>query len=146
MSSEDTPKTILLRGSNTPHSERVCAEADILPGHLLDVDSSGRFRPHASAAGKASPVIAREASYVGRDIDTNYEQYETVPAWHGRPGDWFYMILEDGHNVSIGAVLESAGDGTLQPVTGNFGLFRALEAVNTSGGATATSRIKVEVL
>lgn len=146
MSSETDPKTIMLRGSMNPHDERECAEADIRPGMLLDFDSQGRFKPHGTAAGQSAKIFAREASMIGRDIDTVYEQYETVHAWSARSGDWIYAILEDGHNVAIGAILESAGDGSLQPVTGNFGVAKALEAVNTSGGAAETSRIRVEIL
>lgn len=146
MTSETEPKTIMLRGSMSSHSERVCAENSIRPGMLVEIDSLNRFRPHATAAGQAAPTFAREASMIGRDIDDLYVQNETVHAWDCQSGDQVYAILEDGHNVAVGAILESAGDGSLQPVTGNFGIAKALEAVNTSGGAVATSRIRVQVL
>jgi len=145
MSSSDTPKTILLRGSMNNHSERKCGPTAITPGMLIATDSQDRFVPHASAAGKASPLFARENSIVGRGFDTDYAEGETTLAWHGQAGDQFYAFLEAGANVAIGAILESNGAGALQAVTGNFGLVKALEAVNNSGGSS-NARIRVEVL
>jgi hypothetical protein len=144
MSSSDTPKTILLRGTNTPHSERVCAEGSIKPGMLVMFDSQGRFKPHDTAAGATSPVFACESSYTGGSIDADYVQHDTVPAWHAQRGDQVYALLDTGQNVAAGALLNSAGDGSLQSGTTNP-VARALEAVNNSGGSTH-ARIKVEVL
>lgn len=146
MPSNTIPKTVMLRGSMTPHSEYICAEGAIKPGMLINVDAQGRAVPHATAAGQAAPRFARENSIAGRGLDDSYVQHDTVLAWHARPGDWVYALLEPGANVAIGAVLESAGDGQLQAVTGNFGIVRALEAVNSSGAANFATRIKVEVL
>ena len=145
MASNDTPKTILLRG------ERLALEGTgsgaITPGHLLERDSAGTVSVHSSAAGRAVPLFAREEEYVGGGIDTAYATGDRIAFYACRTGDQVYAILEDGHNVAIGALLESAGDGTLQPVTTDGEpVARALEAVNTSGGATATARIRVEVL
>lgn len=146
MTSSTDPKTIMLRGSMTPHTEAICAEGEIRPGMLVATDSAGRMIPHATAAGRAATRFARENSIVGKGIDDNYVQHDTVLSWHARPGDWIYALLEEGANVANGAVLESNGAGLLQPVTGNFGIVRALEAVNSTGGPAAGTRIRVEVL
>lgn len=144
MSSETTPKCVLIRGSMTPHTERKAAEGVITPGHLLMFDSQGRFKVHDTAAGAAATVFARENSMVGKSIDDTYVQNDTVPAWHCRSGDWVYALLDTGQNVAAGALLNSAGDGSLQSGSTNA-IARALEAVNNSGGA-AHARIRVEIL
>ena len=136
----------MLRGSMTPHTEAVCAEGPIKPGMLVSVDSAGRFVPHPTAAGRVAARFARENSIVGKGIDDNYVQGDTVLAWHTRPGDWVYALLEEGSNVANGAILESNGAGLLQPVTGSFGIARALEAVNSTGGPAAGTRIRVEII
>lgn len=145
MSSNTTPKTILLRGD--PLAGEGLGAGVILPGHLLERDSGGTISVHSVAEGIASPMFAREEEYAGGGIDTAYADGDRIPYYIGRTGDQFYAILEDGHNVAVGALLESAGDGTLQLVgTAGVAIVRALEAVNTAGGATATARIKVEVI
>lgn len=146
MSSDTTPKTILLKGSMSTHGEAICAEGAIKPGMILGIDSQGRALPHGTAAGRAAVRVAREASMFGKGIDDDYVQHDTVFFWHFQPGDQFYALLEPGANVAIGALLESAGDGQLQAQSGNFSIVRALEAVNSSGAANFATRIKVEVL
>lgn len=145
MTSATTPKTILLRGD--PLALEAVGSGAITPGHLLERDSGGTVSVHSSAAGVASPMFAREEEYVGGGISTAYASGDTIPFYVGRKGDQFYAILADDVVVSVGELLESAGDGTLRPVdTAGEPIVRALEAVNTSGGAVATSRIKVEVI
>ena len=156
MASNDTPKTVLLKGD--PLADEATGAGAILPGHLLERDSAGTVSVHSVASGRAIPMFAREEEYVGGALETAYAAGDRIAYYIGRSGDQFYAILEDGHNVAIGAYLESAGDGTLQPVTpaaqdtdsnvtfpGNA-VVRAVQAVNTSGGAVATARIKVEVI
>lgn len=146
MTSSTEPKTIMLRGSMNPHTELVCAEGPIRPGMLISRNSDNKFVPHPTAAGLTGPIFARENSIVGKSIDDNYVQGDTVLAWHCRNGDWIYALLEEGANVAIGALLESNGAGLLQAQSGAASLCRALEAVNATGGPAAGTRIKVEVL
>lgn len=142
--SDTHPKTILLRGTTSMHSERPAGEAGILPGMLLNVDADGEFIKHASAAGKASALFARENSLVGGDIDTAYEVGDTVYAWHGAPGDEFYALVEEEAQIGIGDLLESGGGGALQEGTTNP-ICRAMEAVNTQT-VSGPVRIRVQVL
>lgn len=153
-----TPHTILLRG--TPESDEALAKASeaIKPGMLLQRHTDGTFKKHATAGVQTAPLIAREADIYGRGIDDAYADGETVLSWHGKKGERFYMFLKTGNNVAIDAVLQSAGDGTLQAATagsqlttGNYtytpagiGLFKALEAVNNASGNPV--RIRVEVM
>lgn len=145
MASGDTPKTVLLKGD--PLAQETNGAGAIIPGHLLERDSGGTVSVHSVAGGRALPMFAREEEYVGGTIDTAYASGDRIPHYTGRAGDWFYAILADNVNAPIGAFLESAGDGTLRlATTGGFPIARAVQAVNTTGGATATARIKVEVL
>lgn len=142
--SDETPKTILLRGNTTPHSERQAGEAGITPGMLLNVNSDGKFIKHATAAGVAQPVFARENSLVGGSIDTVYDADDTVLAWHPRSGDWIYAFVEEEAQIAIGDLLESGGGGALQEGT-TAPIARALEAVNTQT-VSGPVRIRVEIM
>lgn len=158
MPSNTSPKTILLLGE--PMAGEGIGAGAVIPGNLLERDSGGTVSVHSVAGAVATPLFAREEDYVGGAIDTAFASGDRIPFWYGRSGDQYYAWLADNFNVAIGALLESAGDGTLRPVTaavqsgttpfaytaaGNA-IARAVEAVNTTGGATAAARIKVEVI
>ena len=158
MTSRTTPKTVLL-GGEPRHAEAPAASANVTPGMLLLLTSAAAVRPHNVAGGAGPVMVAREADFIGASIDDVYE-YATsdlVPYYIGKSGDRFYMFLEAGANVAIGAKLESNGAGALQAVTapaetegvvssfGGQALVQALEAVNNSGGGDPV-RIKVEVI
>jgi hypothetical protein len=144
MASRDTPKCILLKGN--PLCKEAKSGAGLTPGMLAAINAAGLLIPHATAGGVAMPTFIREAAYIGKSIDDVFASGDTVPYMACRAGDEVYAILEDGNNVANGAYLESAGDGSLQLHNEGHAVARALQAVNTAGGATATARIKVEVL
>ncbi len=159
MSSNIIPKTILLRGDPIG-AEAAAGAANILPGMLLAVNSAGAVIPHGVSGGQASKLFAREEEYAGGGVETAYANGDRVPYWSCRSGDQVFAILADGHNVAVGDYLQSNGDGTLRPVVAasqsgttpfaytaaGIPVARAIQAVNTSGGATATARIKVEII
>lgn len=141
-----TPKRIFLRGSNEPeYREADCVTAAITPGHLIERVSATTVKPHATAAAASGveALVARERDVVGDDIDTAYATGDRVSWYVASPGVESYMLLDSGENVAFGALLESAGNGNLQAVTTGQAVFRALEAVNATGG---TSRIRVVAL
>ena len=144
MASHDTPKCILLRGN--PICKEGKSGASLTPGMLATLNAAGLLVPHPTAGGVASPTFVREAAYIGKTINDVFASGDTVPVMTCRTGDEVFAILEDGNNVSIGAFLESAGDGTLQLLADGAPVAKALQAVNTAGGSVATARIKVEVL
>lgn len=143
MASNDTPKVVVLKGNPMKKEAAMTASQAILPGHLVSLVSTGTLSKHATAAGKTQTAFADVADFSGGGLETAYSDGETVPYIVANAGDEIYAILEDGHTIAVGDLLESAGDGTLQAQTGNFSVAIALEAVTTSG---STSRIKVEVL
>lgn len=145
-----TPHTVWLRGdADTNHTERAMATgAAIKPGMLVTVNSAGALIKHATGGGKASPMFAREASYMGGSIDRAFLDGEQVPYYTAKPGDWVYAWLAAGHDVAIGELLESDGAGAFRAIgTSGEAVVRALEAVdNNPGSGGAAVRIKVEVL
>lgn len=152
-----TPSTIVLRSNNFDNSvqrvrENPCQSGvTITPGMLIEWGTTNTVKPHATAAGNNSRMVAIENPWSdhgsGATIDHAYAAGETVAWVAGVPGDVFYMLLEDGANVAKGAALEPNGAGYLQALSGTAveGIVGfAEEAVNnSSGGAPARIRVRI---
>lgn len=141
----------------TPVMEEYTATAAaITPGHLLELDSAGLVKKHATAGGNVLPAIfAVEDELQGRGIDTAFANSAKLQCWIPTRGDQVYAWLADGENVAIGEALESAGDGTLQAhATNSAGaveypnsiLAVALQAVDLTNSASAAGRIVVRII
>jgi len=133
------------------------ANGAITPGHLVELDSNGKVKVHATAGGNALPMFALEDELQGNGIDVAYATANQVKVWIPGRGDLVYALLANGENVAIADFLESAGDGTLQKhVTdsagvGTLGLqivAQATEAVDMSGssGVDPSGRIVVRIV
>lgn len=145
MASNDTPKTVLLKGD--PLAGEAIAAGAISPGDLIELTTSGTVQVHASASAITPKLIARELEITGKGLSDNYAAADTTLYYVARSGDEFFMFLKAGENVAIGALLESAGDGTLQAVTtAGEPLFEALEAEDLSGTGAVDTRMKVRAL
>ena len=145
MSSATTPKVVELYGYGT-QAEAVVTNAAVTPGMLLVRTATG-VRPHNETGGNASPIFAQENGAVGRDIDDTYAVGDQCIFKTYNPGAGIYALAHAGGAAIVaGALLASAGDGTLE-VAGDdtVAVATALEAVDNSGGATAV-RIRVEVI
>jgi hypothetical protein len=150
-----TPDTILLKGKQFTIHEEANAGAAIMPGHLVDRNSSGEYVVHAVAAGNAAPSFALENELFGNGIEVAYAQNDQCIVAHCPRGAWVYALVAAAASaIVIGDYLESAGDGTLRKLTAAAAtsqasrasvVARAVQAVDNSGGGTA-ARIKVEVL
>ena len=145
--------TIILVGEGI-RKERM-ANANITPGHLVEVMSTGKLRVHATAGGHAQKAFAVENDLIGAGITTVYAAGAMVQYNVMERGEEVYALLANGQSVAIGAPLESAGDGTLRAYiqdsagidnTNNIVAY-ALEAVDMSGSSAAdpSGRIAVEV-
>ncbi len=152
MASNDTPKTILLKGK--PIQYEAVAAAAIDPGDLIMVTSTGAVQRHNAAAGVAEAAFAREQEWAGGGISTPYALNDRVPYLVCSKGDEVYAFLQDEGNVAAGAFLESDGLGSLKATThaitnattaAAWPIAMALEAVNNTGG-TGKVRIKVRIL
>lgn len=162
MSTTIYPKTIKLKKYSDTIEEYI-ASATIIPGELLELDSDGKVKPHATAGGNVGPIMfALEDELQGEGIDDTYATNDPVQVWIPKPGDEVYAILADGQNAAKGNFLESAGSGALAvhssdisdaPNITNQIVAVALEAVNRSGSTEDSSsplggdyRIKVKIV
>lgn len=154
-----TPHTITLRGDPIASEARAKASEAIKPGMLVELHTDGTLKKHATAKAQANASFVREPDIFGGSVDDTYDDGDTVLFSTFRPGDWVWAWLVDEGNVAVGALLESAGDGSLRAVTaasqsgttpfavvtGGVAIAKALEAKDNTGG-TGPVRIKVEVL
>jgi len=135
--------TIVVKGRGI-RKERQAAAA-INPGHLLELVSTGKVKVHAGAAKNASSMFAIENDLIGNAVTDGYVTddnvlYESLP-----PGSEVYARLAAAATaVTVGAFMESAGDGTLRILTTdtatdntqrNSVVGVALEAVDNSAGS-----------
>lgn len=135
--------------------EEFVTAAALSPCHLVEVDSAGKVKKHATASGNVTPVIvALEDNMQGKDVDEAYGSGAVAQTAIFRSGDRVQMILKDGQNVAIGDKLESAGDGTLQKlVLDSTGVYYheqivgiAMEAVDMSGSSGVDPDGYIEVM
>lgn len=157
-----TPHTITLRSNNPDNMmqrtrENPCqAAVTITPGMLIEYGTTNTVKPHATAGGNTSRMVALENPWSdhgvvygneGPNIDHAYAAGETVFWVPANSGDVYYMLLEDGANIANEAPLESNGAGALQAVAGTAveGVVGyAEEAVdNSAGGAVARIRVRI---
>ncbi len=130
-------------------------EAGIRPGMLLEYSDDGEVKKHGTANNDVIPMLALTDRLQGKGINEAYANGSPVQCWIPQPGDQAYMILADGQDISVGAYLQSNGDGTLKAVTsGGVAFCQALEAVDLSGSSGEldedsdlgyNSRIKVRI-
>jgi hypothetical protein len=135
-------RLIKLLGEPVQNEDDKAAEA-ITPGHLVTFDSNGDLIKHATSGGVCATAIAMEREEAGQDIDTAYAIGDKVKVGVFGPGTRFNALVASGVNVAKGALLMSAGNGTLAARTStNHVVGRAMEAIN----ATVTSRLRVEAM
>jgi len=107
---------IRLKAYSNNIAEYTAAEP-ILPGMLIELDSTGKVKKHATAGGNASPMFALFDAFQGKDINDAYATGDKVQCWTPYPGDEVNALLEDNSNIAIGAFLESNGVGYVQAHT-----------------------------
>ncbi len=159
MSSSDTPKTILLMGRGI-RKEAVAGGA-IVPGMLLNLNSSSQLIAHATAKGPAAPLFAVENDIVGKGIDDAYATNDYVQAEYLHSGCQVYgLVAASAAAIVVGDLLESDGTGCFrkrtaesQLTTGDYtftsagsAIAQAISAVDNSGNASSRARIKVVIL
>jgi hypothetical protein len=125
-------------------NEDAAAAAAITPGMLVSVNGSGLWIPHGTALAAAARNFAMERDEMGKDMDTPYAIGDTVKVGAFSQGMRVNALIATGVNAAVGALLESAGNGTLRVLTTGVALARALEAVNNASGSNA--RLRVEIL
>jgi hypothetical protein len=140
---------ILLRGDAIFEEER--AGAAITPGHLIERYNdagSPKVRKHSTAKGFAEKFWALEDALQGKTIDDAYAAADLVFGAIPVSGGIVQAYLKAGTNYVEGDKLESAGDGTLQKITGTADLqilATLIEPVDLSGSGAVATRADVRV-
>ena len=146
-------RTIFLKAGRGegPIRKEALADAGITPGHLIERTATG-VKVHATAGGVAPALFAVENALEGKQTDHAYVADERVQFEHYGPGDEISAILAQGETVTIGSMLESAGDGTLQvsaetasEIPGSV-VAQALEALDLSTSSLSATALKVEII
>jgi hypothetical protein len=133
-------RIIKLLGEPTQNEDGVAGEA-ITPGML--VSGVTTIVKHASAAGITPVAIALEREEMGQDIDTDYAINDVVKVGVFPPGTRFLGWIASGQNLAIGAICESAGDGTFRVRSSGHTLAKCLEA---TGAVVENTRVRFEAM
>jgi hypothetical protein len=149
------PSTITLKGEGIQKED--VAHATITPGDLVErvvVSTVTGVRRHSVAATSAQKMFALEFIEIGRGIDDNYSAGERCLYSHFHSGEEVLARVAAGATaITVGARLESAGDGTLRIASADAAtdtaqrdaiVAYAKEAIDNSAGATPV-RIRVMV-
>lgn len=128
------------------NEDEVATEA-IIPGHLVQLISTGWRKNQANAANVA-PNFALEREELGNGIDTAYAINDVVKVGAFCAGQRVYAFLASGQNVAKGDYLtgDAAGLLTATGVTAQLRVAKALEAINATAGPVAGTRIRVEIV
>ena len=140
---------IVLQGQPVYLEGKTASEV-ITPGDVIEPSSATAWRKHSTAAANAAAFFAVNPR--SKEIGDNYAIGDNVLAAYC-PGCKVNAFIGSGQNVSFGAFLESAGDGTLRTLATDAATDQAQrEAVvaislEGSGGAVAAkTRLPVWVL
>ena len=127
--------------------EEYVSTEDLLPGHLVELDSSGTIGKHATEWGRNERMFVEESALVGQNDTTTIDSGETTPVILPGLGSQVRALLADGEVVVIGDWLGSAGDGTLQKFdedsagTDDFAVGVAMEAKDLTADSVATAQL-----
>ena len=142
MTSAITPKTIELHGNGGVQHE---AEADgvITPGMFC---ARGTGRTVSAGTGGLAIHVANEMRMLGRGIDDDYADGETVISTTYPPGCAVYALADAGAAaIAEGDPLSVTGGYVAKAGTGDYVVAQALEAVDNSAGADP-ARVRAEII
>jgi len=107
--------TIVLKSQSGEgqHDEKV-AVAIVSPGMLLETDSAGKVKAHATASGPHQRLFAKEDALQGKTRTQDYAIGDPVSIHVGLPGDVLDLVLKDGQVIVIGDPVTSNADGKLK--------------------------------
>jgi hypothetical protein len=138
------PRTILLVGKETSiMKEGVCGGA-MTPGHLVALNSAGKWVVHPSAGGVALRAFVVEADYNGKGIDDAFAADDWAQVWLVPPGaEVNALVAPSAAAIAVGDWVESAGNGTVRKLAAGTPLGQAIQAVDNSGNAVSSARIQI---
>lgn len=125
------PRTIVLKERGI--RKELIAGGAITPGHLIAVNSAGKFVVHPTAGGVAGRMFAVEQDHNGKGIDDAYASNDLVMGEIVSAGSEINALIAAGAAaIAVGDYLESAGDGTFRKVVG----------LTDSSGGTANTTVQ----
>ncbi|MCK9281403.1 MAG: hypothetical protein M0P71_12330 [Melioribacteraceae bacterium] len=112
-------ETTILQKGDVLQKEALSASATtIYPGDLLEIDSAGAVKEHATAGGNARPVlVAIENGLQGDEVSEVYTAESLVQYIAPKSGDEVLLRLATSQTIAIGDRLESASAGLVQKHT-----------------------------
>ena len=132
------------------YEEYVAAEADIQPGMLVKLNSSGQIIKHDVENGRAEVMFAQEDALQGRNVDQLYALNAVAGVILPNLASEFYGRLENDQVVAIGDWLVSRGNGLLKNIgsldSGDIDVFTvavAMEAKDLTDSATTNELIRL---
>ncbi len=134
---------IALLGGKPVITEEGQATEAITPGYLIKGQTS--IAKQTVSATKVPVRVALERDELGNTIDDDYAIGDTVKVGAFHAGQRFYGFVASGETVAVDALLESAGDGTIQALAGAEPIVRAVDAVTGNVGVVDV-RLRVEVI
>lgn len=145
MQSNGRPSVVVLKSPYGRYDEGP-AGGTVKPGHLIIMNSSSAWVVNPNAAGATAPIVFATENCLalrGKTIADSYASGDWLSMIHPVNGDEIQAWLETTQNVAVDDLLESAGNGELQPLTTGKPIAQALEAVDSTGGA---KQIKVRTI
>lgn len=134
-------RTIALKDFTDIREEALANEANIKPGHILEMLSTGKVQLNDRANGRVVARVAVEDSMQGVEVGTAYTSGALVQYGIFRAGDVVKLRLKDGETAVVGSVLIAATGGEVEVADSadgtDFIFAEALEAVDMSGSAGA---------
>ncbi len=113
--------TITLKFSGW-HEEALANNGNIIPGHLVQLQSDGGLLPHPTYGGRAERAFAKEDALQGNWFNTAFASGSIVPYAMTREGDHILAVIPANCPAySEGQPMMSNGDGTLVPVIAGTG-------------------------
>lgn len=135
---------LLTRSGGPFQNEDAAAAEAITPGMLVTLNGSGLLIKHATASAQTPRNFALERDEMGKDIDQPYAIGDMVKVGMFSQGERVNAFIASGQNIALGALMESAGNGTLKAGS-TAPLGRALESINNTAGP-GNSRLRVEII
>lgn len=133
----NTTRRIHSKGPFT-YEEYKAEAADVYPGHLIELNSSGKVIPHNTIGGKGEAMFAQEDVLQGKNVEAVFSADAIVGCILPSKGCEVYARIQDAQDISEGDRLMSGGDGTLIILADESGadqdeiLFIAVEDINAT--------------
>lgn len=126
--------------------EEHVAYSTISPGMLLEINSDNKVLAHNSVSTVGECLFAMEDALQGNEVSDDYSANAVVCCMIPAKGSVVNALLYAGTNYTVGAILESHGDGTL--TTGTTYPIAVVEdsACDLSGSAAVDTLHPVRIL